>query len=62
MNLGRVEERLAPLDGIAAVVLWVAGVLVLQGPADQPDTDAAPVTALAFFEEHHDAILLGTFL
>jgi hypothetical protein len=62
MNLGRVEERLAPLDGIAAVVLWVAGVVVLQGPADQPDTDAAPATALAFFKEHHDAILLGTFL
>ena len=62
MNLGRVEERLAPLDGVAAVVLWVAGVIVLQGPADQPDTDAAPAVALEFFKEHHDAILLGTFL
>jgi hypothetical protein len=62
MNLGRIEERLAPLDGIAAVVLWVAGVIVLQGPADQPDTDAPPATALAFFEKHHAAILVGTFL
>ena len=43
-------------------MLWVAGVIVLQGPADQPDTDAAPAVALAFFKEHHGAILLGTFL
>lgn len=62
MNLGRVEERLAPLDGIAAVVFWVAGVIVLQGPADQPETDASPARALEFFEEHSGAILLGTFL
>jgi hypothetical protein len=62
MSLARLEERLAPLDGIAAVVLWVAGVIVLQGPAHQPDTDAAPAQALAFFAGHHKAILLGTFL
>jgi hypothetical protein len=62
MNLGRVEEQLAPLDGIAAVVFWVAGVIVLQGPADQPDTDASPARALEFFEKHDGSILLGTFL
>jgi hypothetical protein len=62
MSLGRREERLAPLDGIAAVVFWVAGVIVLQGPADQPETDASPARALEFFEGHSGAILLGTFL
>jgi hypothetical protein len=62
MSLARWEERLAPLDGIAAVVFWVAGVFVLQGPADQPDTDASPARALEFFKEHDGSILLGTFL
>jgi hypothetical protein len=62
MSLALWEERLAPLDGIAAVVFWVAGVIVLQGPADQPDTDAPPARALEFFEEQDGSILLGTFL
>ena len=38
--MNRLEERLAPLDGIAAVILWVAGVVVLQWPAHQPPSDA----------------------
>jgi hypothetical protein len=62
MSLARWEERMAPFDGILAVVFWVAGVLVLQGPADQPETDASPARALAFFKEEDGAILLGTFL
>jgi hypothetical protein len=62
MSLARWEERLAPFDGIVAVAFWVAGVLVLQGPADQPDQDASPARALEFFKEEEGAILLGTFL
>jgi hypothetical protein len=62
MGLARWEERLAPLDGIAAVGFWVAGVLVLQGPANQPDLDASPATALLFFKTEERAILVGTFL
>jgi hypothetical protein len=62
MSLARWEQRLAPLDGVVAVAFWVAGVLVLQGPADQPDQDASPARALAFFKEEDGAILLGTFL
>jgi hypothetical protein len=62
MSLARWEERLAPLDGIAAVVFWVAGVLVLQGPANQPDLDASPARALLFFKTEESAILVGTFL
>lgn len=62
MRLARWEARLAPFDGIVAVAFWVAGVLVLQGPADQPDQDASPARALAFFKLEDGAILLGTFL
>src|SRR5215211_3179314 len=62
MSLARWEERLAPLDGIAAVGFWVAGVIVLQGPANQPDTDAGPLQALAFFKNNENEIFLGTFL
>ncbi len=62
MSLARWEERLAPFDGIVAVAFWVAGVLVLQGPADQPDQDASPARALVFFKQEDGAILLGTFL
>jgi hypothetical protein len=62
MNLNRLEERLAPLDGIAAVILWVAGVVVLQWPAHQPPADVSGERALAFFQDHTGTILLGTFL
>jgi len=62
MSLAGWEERLAPLDGIAAVVFWLAGVVVLQWPAHQPPTDASGPRALAFFQDHTGTILLGTFL
>jgi len=60
--MNRLEERLAPLDGIAAVILWVAGVAVLQGKAHQPPADASPARALAFFQVHTGTVLLGTLL
>lgn len=60
--MNRLEERLAPLDGIAAVILWIAGVVVLQGPAHQPPSDASGVRALHFFQDHTGTILVGTTL
>ncbi len=60
--MNRLEERLAPLDGIAAVILWVAGVVVLQGPAHQPHSDASGARALQFFQDHTGTILAGTTL
>ena len=60
--MNRLEERLAPLDGIAAVILWVAGVVVLQWPANQPPSDASGVRALHFFQDHTGTILVGTLL
>jgi hypothetical protein len=62
MGLARWEERLAPFDGIAAVLFWVAGILVLQGPANQPDTDTTPTRAVEFFTTEENTILVGTFL
>jgi hypothetical protein len=58
--MNRLEERLAPLDGIAAVIFWVAGVIVLQGPAGQPPSDASGERALRFFQVHTGTELLGT--
>ena len=60
--MNRLEERLAPLDGIAAVIFWVAGVVVLQGKAHQPPADASGARALAFFQVHTGTVLVGTFL
>ena len=59
--MNRLEERLAPLDGIAAVILWVAGVAVLQGKADQPSSDASPAQALRFFQVHTGTVLWARF-
>jgi len=60
--VNRLEERLAPLDGIAAVILWVAGVAVLQGKAHEPSSDTSPERALQFFQVHTGTVLLGTTL
>jgi len=54
-------HRLAPLTGVVAVILWAIGVAVIEG-ADSPDSDARAIVALAYFKEHDDAILAGTFV
>ena len=53
-------ERVAPLDGIIAVCLWIAGVVVMS--MHQPSNDAPAATTLAFFKDHSSAIQLGAFL
>ena len=60
--MNRLEERLAPLDGIAAVILWVAGLAVLQGKAHEPSSDASPERALQYFQVHTGTVLAGTTL
>lgn len=54
-------ERIAPLDGIIAVACWVAGVVLMSVVGDQPGIDAPPAEALAFFEDHPQAIQAGAF-
>ncbi len=53
-------ERIAPLDGIIAVALWVAGVVVMS--QHQPDTDTTAAKALAFFKDHSTEVQVGAFL
>ena len=57
----RKEERLAPLTGIAVPVLGLAGLIVLEGPADRPEIDADPTAFLAYFGDR-DTVILGGFL
>src|SRR5438046_2175628 len=60
--MSRRWERFEPLAGIVAVALWVAGVIVLEGPADQPDTNAPALEILSFFKDEGSAIITGAFL
>jgi hypothetical protein len=61
MNWAR-WERLALLDGLIAVVLWVVGIIILEGPADQPNSDSSAATILDFFQSEENAILAGTLI
>ena len=51
-------ERLGPLAGIVAVVLFVVGVAVVEG-AGAPDENASPQDYLRYYQEDDDIILLG---
>ncbi len=52
-------ERLAPLTGILAVVLWVVGMILLfkDDPANEP-----PEQIASHFAEHDTRLLLGAFI
>jgi hypothetical protein len=54
-------ERLAPLTGVAAVVFWVLGILVVEGVGDTPGDDASPADIAAYFEGEEGSIYLGGF-
>lgn len=54
-------ERLAPLTGILAVVLWVIGVFVAESAEDPPE-DAAGAQYLAYFQDNEGAIFVGSGL
>jgi hypothetical protein len=55
------EERLAPLSGIAVPLLGLAGLTVLEGPAERPEVDVDPSAFVAYFGER-DSVILGSFL
>ena len=55
-------ERHAPLTGIAAVVLWLASLLVVEGVTNPPSENATPAKALAYFREQETGIFVGSFL
>jgi hypothetical protein len=54
-------ERFAPLTGVVAVVLWVAGVIVGESAASRPDNET-PEAVLAWFREDPNMLLAGQFL
>ena len=58
---GQRAEQLAPLTGIAVLVLGLAGLIVLEGPADRPELDAPRAVILAYFGDR-DTVIFGSFL
>jgi hypothetical protein len=52
--------RFAPLTGVAAVVLWVAGVIVAE--SDSPEDDAPGTELVAYLEDHEAEIFVGAGL
>jgi hypothetical protein len=49
------------LSGIAPLLLGLAGLIVLEGPADRPELNQPPAAILSYFGEH-DTVVLGSFL
>ncbi len=54
-------ERFAPLTGVVAIVLFVAGVIVQEGGAGRPD-DETPANLLGWFQEHTNDLIAGGIL
>jgi hypothetical protein len=55
-------ERLTLLvSGVAPLLLGLAGLIVLEGPADRPELDQPPVMILDYFSGQ-DTVIIGSFL
>jgi hypothetical protein len=55
-------ENLAPLTGIAAVVLWCLSLFIVEGVTNPPSENATPERALAYFNEEEVGIFVSSFL
>lgn len=55
------EEQLAPLAGVAVLLLGLAGLIVLEGPADRPEVDVEAGAFIAYFDQT-STVTLGGFL
>lgn len=55
------EERLAPLTEVAVFVFGLAGLVVLEGPANRPEVDVESGAFLSYFEKR-GSVTLGSFL
>jgi len=53
-------DRLSPLTGVVAVVLWVVGSIILF--QDEPGSDASPQAIAAHFADNAGRLLVGAFL
>lgn len=55
------EEQLAPLTGVAVLLFGLAGLIVLEGPANRPEVDVEVSAFLTYFDKQ-DSVVLGSFL
>lgn len=55
------EERLAPLTGAAVLLFGLAGLIVLEGPADRPEVNVEAGAFLTYFGKR-GSVTLGSFL
>jgi hypothetical protein len=60
--MGKGLARLAPLTGLAAVLLGVLGVILFQTWADEPATDAPAAELAAWMNGNEDAIFCSTWV
>jgi hypothetical protein len=50
------------LTGVAAVVFWFVGIIVIEGVGDTPGEDATAEQVAAYFESEEGSIYVGTLL
>ena len=55
-------ERLAPLSGIVAVVLFVVGFIVFEVVGDTPGGDGTAAEYLAYFRDEEGSIWIGSWI
>jgi hypothetical protein len=53
-------ERLSPLAGVVAVVLWIAGLAITDAP--DTSTDKTDAQILSVYQHHANSILFGSWL
>jgi succinate dehydrogenase/fumarate reductase cytochrome b subunit len=54
-------ERFAPLTGVAAIVLFIVGVIVEESSASRPDDDT-PAAVLEWFQDKADTLIVGSVI
>jgi hypothetical protein len=55
-------ERLAPLSGVVAVILFVVGSIVFEVVGDTPDDDATAQQYLSYFRDEDGSIWVGAWI
>jgi hypothetical protein len=57
-----VQTRISLLPGILAVVLWVVGIVIIEGVAGAVPEDASAEQVLAFYRENENAVAAGSWI
>jgi hypothetical protein len=52
-------ERFAPLTGVAAVVFWVLGIIIIEGVGDTPGDNSTAADIQRYFQSEEGSIYLG---